>query len=242
MKVAIIDDEPLAVELLVHYVQQIPYLELTGTWNSAIEAMDAMQTIAPDLLLLDIQMPGMTGMQLARQLPSHTMIIFTTAFPQYALEGYQVNSVDYLLKPIHFPLFEKAVTKAWQRYQAIRPEEAFIYVKSESKQVRIYLRDIQYIESLKDYVRIHLCPGSVSSAQTGKETPNVVTMISMKSLESCLPTPQFMRVHRSFIVQMSMVSNISKQGLLLADIRIPISDTYHDAVMNFVREHHLHES
>lgn len=242
MKVAIIDDEPLAVELLAHYVQQIPYLELTGTWNSAVEAMDAMQTIAPDLLLLDIQMPGMTGMQLARQLPSHTMIIFTTAFPQYALEGYQVNSVDYLLKPIHFPLFEKAITKAWQRYQAIRPEEAFIYVKSESKQVRIYLRDIQYIESLKDYVRIHLCPGSVSSAQTGKETPNVVTMISMKSLESCLPTPQFMRVHRSFIVQMSMVSNISKQGLLLADIRIPISDTYHDAVMNFVREHHLHES
>lgn len=242
MKVAIIDDEPLAVELLVHYVQQIPYLELIGTWNSAVEAIDAMQTIAPDLLLLDIQMPGMTGMQLARQLPSHTMIIFTTAFPQYALEGYQVNSVDYLLKPIHFPLFEKAVTKAWGRYQATKIDEAFIYVKSDSRQVRIYLRDIQYIESLKDYVRIHLCPDSVSSAQTGKEAPNVVTMISMKSLESCLPTPQFMRVHRSFIVQMSMVSSINKQGLMLADVRIPISDTYHDSVMAFVREHQLRET
>lgn len=242
MKVAIIDDEPLAIELLVHYVQQIPYLKLVGTWNSAVEALDAIQDVAPDLLLLDIQMPGMTGMQLARQLPSNTMIIFTTAFPQYALEGYQVNTVDYLLKPIHFPLFEKAVTKAWERYQATKTDEAFIYVKSDSRQIRIYLRDIQYIESLKDYVRIHLCPGSISSAQTGKETPNVVTMISMKSLESCLPTPQFMRVHRSFIVQMSMVSSISKQGLLLADVRIPISDTYHDAVNSFIRDHQLRES
>ena len=237
MKVAIIDDEPLAVELLVHYVRQIPFLELAGTWNSAVEAERELQEAQPDLLLLDIQMPELTGMQLARMLPRQTMVIFTTAFPQYALEGYQVNSVDYLLKPIDFPLFSKAIQKAWERHCNMTPDRAFIYVKSDYQQVRIYLRDIRYIESLKDYVKIHLLPSSNMPSSAGGSTRHVVTMISMKTLEAFLPTPQFMRVHRSFIVQMPLVCRIDKQGILLDDVCIPVSDTYRETVMQFVREH-----
>lgn len=237
MKIAIIDDEPLAVELLVHYVQQIPYLELVGTWNNAIEAQLALPEAAPDLLLLDIQMPGMTGMQLAQTLPAHTMVIFTTAFPQYALEGYQVNTVDYLLKPISQPIFQKAITKAWGRYRSIRPDEAFIFVRANSRQIRIHLRDILYIESMKDYVRIHLNQQVVNPSP--KSTRNVVTMVSMKTLETCLPSPQFMRVHRSFIVNMSMITSLGKQGLLVGDTCIPISDSYHAMVMGYVQQHSL---
>ena len=237
MKVAIIDDEPLAVELLVHYVRQIPFLELAGTWNSAVEATEALQEAQPDLLLLDIQMPELTGMQLARMLPRQTMVIFTTAFPQYALEGYQVNSVDYLLKPIDFSLFSKAIQKAWERHCSVAPDKAFLYVKSDYQQVRIYLHEIRYIESLKDYVKIHLLPSSNMPSNAGGPTRHVVTMISMKTLEAFLPTPQFMRVHRSFIVQMPLVCRIDKQGIQLDDVCIPVSDTYREAVMQFVREH-----
>ncbi len=237
MKVAIIDDEPLAVELLARYVQQTPFLELVGTWNSAVEAERGLQQARPDLLLLDIQMPELTGMQLARRLPHQTMVIFTTAFPQYALEGYQVNSVDYLLKPIDFSLFTKAAQKAWERHCQVAPDEAFLYVKCDYRQVRIYLRDIRYIESLKDYVKIHLTSQADVSSATGATQRHVLTLSSMKALEGYLPKPRFMRVHRSYIVQMPLVASFDRQGVRLDDVTIPVSDSYREAVMSYVRQY-----
>ncbi len=236
MTCAIIDDEPLAAGLLASYAEKTNFLELIGTYNSAIEAMRVIRTTPPDLIFLDIQMPELSGLEFATILPEKTMVIFTTAFDRYAVDSYKVSAVDYLLKPIAYEDFLHASNKALQRLEAQQkvdavaaPQDRFIYVKSEYKLVRIFLDDITYIEGLKDYVQIHL------------DTPQkkVLCLMNMKTLEDYLPSPEFLRVHRSFIVHMPKADIIDRLRIVFGDNYIPISESYKDTVQQYINERTL---
>ena len=233
MTCAIIDDEPLAAELLASYAQKTTFLELVGTYNSAIEAMKVIRTTPVDLLFLDIQMPELSGLEFATILSPKTMIVFTTAFDRYAVESYKVNAIDYLLKPIAYDAFLHSANKALQMLEtrstqkSVKSEERFFYVKSEYKLIRILIDDILYIEGLKDYVKIRLAAPQKS----------VNCLMNMKALEDYLPQQDFMRVHRSYIVNLKRVEAIDRLRIVIGDTFIPISDTYKDAVTQFIASH-----
>lgn len=233
MTCAIIDDEPLAAELLASYAQKTTFLDLIGTYNSAIEAMKVIRTAPVDLLFLDIQMPELSGLEFATILSPKTMIIFTTAFDRYAVESYKVSAVDYLLKPVSYETFLRAANKALQMLETRNTNikngsgERFFYVKSEYKLVRIMLDDILYIEGLKDYVKIWL----------DNPKRNVCCLMNMKTIEEFLPGPEFMRVHRSYIVRMKRAEVIDHNRILLDGVPVPISDSYKEAVMKFANKH-----
>lgn len=230
---AIIDDEPLAAGLLESYVAKTPYLNLTGTYNSAITAMRDLRDNPVPLLFLDIQMPELSGVEFAKILPKDTKIIFTTAFPQYALEGYKVNALDYLLKPISYEDFLRATEKAQDWYNMLQKREAYnddriMFIKSEYKLLRVHLDDILYVEGLKDYVRICL-----------KNGEKIMSLMSMKKLEDYLPRPEFLRTHRSYIVHMPEVRSIDRFRIVFGDIFIPISDNYKEEVQQYLDMHTL---
>ena len=230
---AIIDDEPLAAQLLESYAKKIPLLQVTGVYNSALTAMADLRQQPVDLLFLDIQMPELSGMELARLIPSETRIVFTTAFKQYAIDGYKVSAFDYLLKPVSYDKFQETVERAAQHFFSQKQTEAttsdrYIFVKSEYKLIRISLDDILYVEGLKDYVRIKLANGN-----------RVMSLISMKRIEELLPRSEFIRSHRSYIVHMSLVDTIEKQRMLIQGEAIPISDNYKDDIMRFAELHTL---
>ncbi|MBQ9570838.1 MAG: response regulator transcription factor [Prevotella sp.] len=230
---AIIDDEPLAAGLLESYVAKTPYLNLTGTYNSAITAMRDLRDNPVPLLFLDIQMPELSGVEFAKILPKDTKIIFTTAFPQYALEGYKVNALDYLLKPISYEDFLRATEKAQDWYNTLQKREAYnddriMFIKSEYKLLRVNLDDILYVEGLKDYVRICL-----------KNGEKIMSLMSMKKLEDYLPRPEFLRTHRSYIVHMPEVRSIDRFRIVFGDIFIPISDNYKEEVQQYLDMHTL---
>ena len=233
MTCAIIDDEPLAAVLLASYAQKTTFLELVGTYNSAIEAMKVIRTTPVDLLFLDIQMPELSGLEFATILSPKTMIVFTTAFDRYAVESYKVNAIDYLLKPIAYDAFLHSANKALQMLEtrstqkSVKSEERFFYVKSEYKLIRILIDDILYIEGLKDYVKIRLAAPQKS----------VNCLMNMKALEDYLPQQDFMRVHRSYIVNLKRVEAIDRLRVVIGDTFIPISDTYKDAVTQFIASH-----
>ena len=231
---AIIDDEPLAAEMLASYAAKTPFLNLVGVYNSAVEAIRTLRSEPVDLLFLDIQMPELSGLEFATILPPETFIIFTTAFDRYAIDSYKVNTVDYLLKPIAYDNFLKAADKALRRIvdsrkQATYAADRFIYVKSDYKLVRIDLDDIMYIEGVKDYVRIVLA----NSSQP------VMCLLNMRTLEEYLPTPEFLRVHRSYIVHMSKVQSIDRFRFVFGDTYIPISESYKDVVNDYLNMHTL---
>jgi DNA-binding LytR/AlgR family response regulator len=231
---AIIDDEPLAAEMLASYAAKTPFLNLVGVYNSAVEAIRTLRSEPVDLLFLDIQMPELSGLEFATILPPETLIIFTTAFDRYAIDSYKVNTVDYLLKPIAYDNFLKAADKALRRIvdsrkQATYAADRFIYVKSDYKLVRIDLDDIMYIEGVKDYVRIVLS----NSSQP------VMCLMNMRTLEEYLPTPEFLRVHRSYIVHMSKVQSIDRFRFVFGDTYIPISESYKDVVNDYLNMHTL---
>ena len=230
---AIIDDEPLAAQLLESYAKEIPFLKLTGIYNSALTAMAGLRSAPVDLLFLDIQMPELSGMEFARLIPQQTRIVFTTAFKQYAIEGYKVSAFDYLLKPISFETFAETANKALeyfttQNQQTITREDRFIFVKSDYRLVRIMLDDILYIEGLKDYVRICL---------TGGE--RIMSLINMKRLEELLPRPEFLRTHRSYIAHMTNISTVDRQRIMYGTDAVPISENYKDDVSRFLDQHTL---
>ena len=230
---AIIDDEPLAAGLLESYVAKTPYLNLTGTYNSAITAMRDLRDNPVPLLFLDIQMPELSGVEFAKILPKDTKIIFTTAFPQYALEGYKVNALDYLLKPISYEDFLRATEKAQDWFNILQKREAYnddriMFIKSEYKLLRVNLDDILYVEGLKDYVRICL-----------KNGEKIMSLMSMKKLEDYLPRPEFLRTHRSYIVHMPEVRSIDRFRIVFGDIFIPISDNYKEVVQQYLDTHTL---
>lgn len=234
LKCAIVDDEPLAVELLKSYVKKTPVLELNGAYSSAIEAMKMLPDNPVDLLFLDIQMPELNGLEFSHMVPEDTRIVFTTAFGQYALDGYKVNALDYLLKPISYTDFLQSVNKAVQWFDRKRGTDNeptdkpdFIYVKSDYKLIQISLKDILYIEGLKDYVKIHL---------EGESRP-ILSLTSLKALEEKLPTDRFIRVHRSYIVQKQKIKVIDKARIVFGKEYIPVSESYKQELQNYINDH-----
>ena len=229
----IIDDEPLAAGLLKSYVEKTPFLNLIGTYGSAIEAMKELRDTPAQLLFLDIQMPELSGIEFAKILPHETKIIFTTAFQQYAIEGYKVNALDYLMKPISYDDFLKAADKALEWFSVTQKQDTyardrFMFVKSDYKLVRIALDDILYIEGLKDYVRIFLQDGQ-----------KIMSLMNMKKLEEYLPRPEFLRTHRSYIVHMSKAQSIDRFRIVFGQEYIPISDSYKEDVQQYFDLHTL---
>ncbi len=222
----IADDEPFALDLLRSYVEKVPFLELIAACRSAVEVLDVLEQEEVDLLCLDIQMPSLSGMQLAKSLGNDgPKIIFTTAFEQYAIEGYKVNAVDYLLKPFSFEEFLQAAQKAKPK---IEPQSAqdYIIVKSDYKLQQIALNDILYIEGLKDYVNIHRESNSKS----------LLTLMSMKKLEAKLPQAQFMRVHRSYIVNLNKIKVVERGNIVFDKTYIPVSDKYKEHFQAFLNQ------
>lgn len=238
----IIDDEPLALGLMESYVKKTPFLELVGKYDSAIEAMREMEQNPPQLLFLDIQMPEFNGLEFSKTVSDKTKIIFTTAFQQYALDGYKVNALDYLLKPISYADFLKAADKALKWYEMTTPHEVAtapveekkrsIFVKSDYKLVQIDLDKITHIEGLKDYVKIYV----------DDEPYPVLTLMSMKSLEEMLPADRFLRVHRSYIVQPSKIKVIERNRIVFGKEYIPISDSYKDSFQEFINKYSISQN
>jgi len=233
----IVDDEPLALSLVESYVAKTPFLELTGKFSSALTCSAAINETPPDVIFLDIQMAELSGMEFAKILPEKTRIIFTTAFQQYALEGYKVNALDYLLKPFSYAEFLQAATKAldWvslnqkvkQTSDVVAPDtNKSIFVKADYKLVKIDIDDILYIEGLKDYLKIY----------TEGQTQPIVTHITMKVMEEMLPSEKFLRVHRSFIVQKNKIRIVEHNRIVFGKVYIPVSDSYKDLFEQFIRE------
>lgn len=246
IKCAIIDDEPLARGLLENYVQKTSFLELHASYASAVEAVSGLNESPADLLLLDIQMPELNGLEFSKLVPKETRIIFTTAFDQYAIDGYKVNALDYLLKPISYADFLAAAQKAQEWFSMAQAAESgseaasparqedeaptdSLFVKSDYKLIRVRFNDILYVEGLKDYVKIYL-----------ESAPKpLLSLSSMHSLESHLPQDTFLRIHRSFIVNMEKVCVLERGQIVFGEKRIPVSDSYKEKVQEYINRRML---
>jgi DNA-binding LytR/AlgR family response regulator len=228
MKCLAVDDEPLALDLLEDNIRKIPSLKLLQKCSNAFEANEFIQREPVDLLLLDIQMPGLSGIQFLQGLSKKPMVIFITAYEKYALDGYNLDVVDYLLKPVPFERFLKAVNKAQDKFssRAVTPTttDDFLFVNSEYNLVRIDFNDIAYIEGLRDYVKIFLL-----SAQRP-----IITRLSMKALEEKLPSHSFVRVHKSFIVSLNKITSIRKARISILKAQVPISEHFKDNIYNLI--------
>lgn len=224
---AIVDDEPLALNLLESYINKTPFLTLAGKYSSAVQAMKELPGKQVDLLFLDIQMPELNGLEFSKMVNPHTRIVFTTAFGQYAIDGYKVNALDYLLKPISYVDFLQAANKAVQWFELLQqPKDEIdsIFVKSEYKLVQIELKNILYIEGLKDYIKIY---------EEGNTKP-ILSLMSMKAMEEMLPASRFMRVHRSYIVQKDKIRIIDRGRIVFGKTYIPVSDSYKQTFQEFL--------
>lgn len=233
----IVDDEPLARNLLADYVRKVSYLELTDTCSNPLSALEVLRNHQIDLMFLDIQMPEITGISLLKSLQKKPLVILTTAYSEYALESYDLDVVDYLLKPITFDRFLKAVDKASQRISP-RPElepdqagvekpEKFVFVKDGTKLVKINYDDILFVEGLKDYVTIVT------------RTQKIVSLQRLKALETQLPPDQFIRVHHSYIISRKAIDTIHKGEVQIGTHMIPISDSYRKAFRDFVERNQM---
>lgn len=231
IKCIVVDDEPLAVEMLATYIRKTPSLELAGTFTDPVQAVSAMAEIKPDLVFMDIQMPDLNGLELARLIPEDTRIIFTSAFRQYAFESYEVEALDYILKPIRYQKFLEAVSKA-EKWMANRPEKSrrSAFIKTEREYRNIEFDQILYVAGMKDYVLIYLA----------SEPEPIVTHITLKAIEEKLPSDLFMRVHRSYIVALDKITAIDSCGDILIDkISVPVSDSYRKEIEKHVKENLL---
>ncbi|MFT3901685.1 MAG: LytTR family DNA-binding domain-containing protein [Niabella sp.] len=229
----IVDDEPMALNLMERYVLRTPFLELKKKCGNAFEVLEHLQQYeAPDLIFSDIQMPELNGMELSKNIPSSTKIIFTTAFEQYAIEGYKVSALDYLLKPIDYAEFLTAAQKGRDWFEknekipqsSANNERDYIFIKSEYKQLKVRFADILYIEGLKDYAKIYLIDEKVP----------VLSLISLKKLEEELPSDQFMRIHRSFIIAVDKILQIERNQVIIGEKRITIADQYRKSFNDFI--------
>jgi len=230
LRCAIVDDEPLALGLLQSYVEKTPFLTLVGKYSNAILAMKELTDNDIDLIFLDIQMPELNGLEFSKILPKRTRIVFTTAFEQYALDGYRVNALDYLLKPISYVEFLEAANKALKWFELVdKPadeELQSIFVKSDYKLIQIDLSKILYIEGLKDYIKIYT-----------EDSPRaILSLMNMKAMEQLLPASRFIRVHRSYIVQKSKIRVIDHGRIVFDKAYIPISDSYKAAFQEFLEK------
>lgn len=233
MKTIIVDDEPLALDVLETYIEQIPEINLLGRFNNAIEANKRLSEGDIELVFMDIQMPQLTGIELMKSIKNPPMVIFTTAYPEYAVEGFELSAVDYLLKPISFDRFLKAVNKVNETNKSniSTPKEDYIFVKADKKLIKVYFSDVLYIEGLKDYVMIKKNDGRIVSLQT------------MKSLEEKLPKDIFRRVHRSFIINVDRINAIVGNTIEItekgAPKHIPIGKNYKDDLLAIVNDRRL---
>ncbi|MFN1218600.1 LytR/AlgR family response regulator transcription factor [Chryseobacterium kwangjuense] len=214
IKCIIVDDEPLAISLLENYVRKIPFLELVFSAENPITALEYIQNNEADLIFLDIQMPELTGINFMKIVGEKKKYILTTAYSEYALEGYEHNIIDYLLKPVSFERFYKSAEKARERFPADESkEDTYFFVKSSGQQHRINFADILYIESIKDYVNI-------------RTTQNEYILLNtLKSMENQL-SERFLRIHKSFIINLDMVKSMSAKKVIVSELEIPIGDSY----------------
>jgi len=230
MRCVIIDDEPLAVDVIESYLLQIGNMEIVAKCNNPLEAITILNKKKVDLVFLDIEMPNITGIDLVKAVENIPQFIFTTAYPQYALDGFNLNATDYLVKPIPFHRFLKAISRAKEKYELehnlsvnvssaglpeVMANNDFIFVKSEYENIKIEVKDIRYIQGLKDYIKIY----------TRNSQKAILTLSSFKEILEKLPN-QFLRVHRSFIVNISCITALQKTKLVIDNIRIPIGETY----------------
>lgn len=222
-----VDDEPLALDLLEDNIRQVPYLELSGKCANALQAIQFLQQQSADLIFLDIQMPGLTGLQFIQSLTQRPMIILVTAYEKFALEGFNLDVVDYLVKPVPFDRFLKACNKALELHSLRNRKPGtnetapdYFFVNVEYSLVKIEFADIKWIEGLKDYVKVFL-------KSTSKP---VITRMSMKSLEEELPTSKFIRIHKSYLVSISAITSVRKNSVSIGSEEIPVGDIYRDAL------------
>ncbi len=222
-----VDDEPLALELLEDNISKLPYLQLVGRCSNAMEAMKVLQSQTVDLIFLDIQMPGLTGLQFIQSLSQKPMIILVTAYEKFALEGFNLNVVDYLVKPVALERFVKACNKAWELHQlkttstqtGVPPADYFC-VNVDYSLLKITFADVLRIEGLKDYIKIHL----------KSSTKAVITRMSMKTIEEQLPPQKFIRIHKSYIVSVDHITAIRKNSVFIGTMELPVGENYREVV------------
>jgi len=236
IKCITVDDEPLALSKMASYISRTPFLELTGACRSGYEANELVSKSRVDLMFVDINMPDINGLDFVRTLHTKPQIIFTTAFSEYAIEGFKLDAIDYLLKPIGYNEFLKAANKARSYFETFVIDQKkdaeskdYLFVKSDYKMARISVKDIIYIEGMREYVRIHL--------DSGKP---LMPLISLKLLEEQLPSDRFMRVHRSYIVNLEKIISIEHSRILFeGKVYIPVSEQYKDVFLKYLSSHSL---
>lgn len=231
-----IDDEPLALRQIADYIKKTPFLELVGNCENAITAFGLLESTTVDLLYVDINMPDLSGMDFVKTLENPPKIVFVTAYSEYALEGFRVDALDYLLKPISYVDFLRSANKvkSWfdthkQKSVEVKSSKEFLFIKSDYKMLRINFDDIKYIEGMSEYIRIHLM-----------NAKPVMTLLSMKSIEEILPSELFMRVHRSYIVNLSKILVIERNRIIFdGNIYIPVSDQYKNKFQKYIDKNFL---
>ena len=239
IKCLAIDDEPLALLQLKSLIEKTPFLQLVAACDSAIEAYNVLNQNEVDVIFVDINMPDLNGLDFVRSLANPPLVVFTTAYSQYAVEGFKVNAIDYLLKPFGMPEFVKSAEKVRRQYELIHQGQqevtpdtlanGTLFVKCDYRTIRINVSDIKYVETMSEYLCIHLDNGE-----------KLMTLMSMKKLDEMLSPKDFMRVHRSYIVNMNKVKEISKMRIMIdANTYLPISDMYKDAVMSYINQRTL---
>lgn len=232
IKCLAIDDEPLALKQLVSYIMQTPFLELVAACQSAVEAKEILHNEQVDALFVDINMPDLNGMDFVKTLSTPLLVVFTTAYSEYALEGYKVDAIDYLLKPFGLDDFIRAARKVKKQYElmnavsvSVVDMDDAIFFKTEYKIVRVEINRIMYVESMSEYLKIYLVD----------EPKPLIVLLSMKKLEERLPVSTFMRVHRSYIINLKLIQEVNKNRIILnRDTYIPIGDNYREAFNNYL--------
>ncbi len=227
-----IDDEPLALKQLVSYIMQTPFLELVAACQSAVEAKEILHNEQIDALFVDINMPDLNGLDFVKSLSTPLLVVFTTAYSEFALEGYKVNAIDYLLKPFGLDDFIRAAQKVKKQYElmnavsvSVVDMDDAIFFKTEYKIVRVDIKQIMYVESMSEYLKIHLVD----------EPKPIIVLLSMKKIEERLPMNSFMRVHRSYIINLKMIKEVNKSRIIMnSDTYIPIGDNYREAFNNYL--------
>lgn len=228
----IIDDEPLALDLLESYISKTPFLKLTGRYSSALQALQSLSTDnTVQLIFLDIQMPDLNGMEFAKLVDKQTRIILTTAFSEYAIDSYKINALDYLLKPFSYTDFLTAAKKAIDWFEITTSAEqnsdktlSGFFVRSEYQLIQVQFDELLYIEGLKDYVKIYC---------ENKPKP-ILTLMNMKAVEELIPANQFIRVHRSYIVNRNKITKIDKNRIVIGKQEIPIGNTYRKSFIEII--------
>lgn len=237
IRVLAIDDEPLALRQLAAYLKKVPFFELVDSCQSALDAIKVLDGQEVDAIFIDINMPDLNGLDFVRSLKNPPLVVFTTAYQEYALEGYKVDAIDYLLKPFGMGDILRAADKVKRQYDLLHTaslspvdEDDALFLKTEYKVVRILIHDIVYVEGMAEYLRIHL---------TGQDKP-IVVLLSMKKMEERLPSQDFMRIHKSYIISLHHIAEVNKNRVVLDNEKdIPIGDSYRDRLNDYINQKFL---